>query len=250
MARKNGSGFKMKKSPAKDLSNFFSTLGRKGTEERQKKQTQENQGMTNFEKRRAEKKSRKAGESKYQADIRRRGEKKAATQEGKRMNAEDEASRDAKTAKIKAEIQAAEEKKKKTKKASNKTKTKKKVVKPKSNDGPRVSKVKKKPKTIKQDVAPTPGPLDPKYIPSKKDKELTFEDFQRITKGGDKKVVYAEYPGKPIIDPLIKASSKIGKNITTWFDSLNEGEPKPEIRSGIRKKSPSKKRGYKMKRNK
>jgi len=68
----------MKSSPAKGLSNFFSTLGRKGTEERQKKQTQENQGMTNFEKRRAEKKSRKAGESKYQADIRRKQEKRKA----------------------------------------------------------------------------------------------------------------------------------------------------------------------------
>ena len=114
----------------------------------------------------------------------------------------------------------------------------------------KVKKKKTTPKTIKQDIAPTPGPLDPKYIPSKGDEKLTFEDFQRITKGGDKKVVYAGYPGKPIIDPLVKASSKIGKKMTSWFDSLNEGEPKPEIRSGIRKKSPSKKRGYKMKRNK
>jgi hypothetical protein len=74
MARINGSGFKMKSSPAKGLSNFFSGLGRKGTEERQKKQVQENQGMTDFEKRRAEKKSRKAGESKFQADVRKRKE--------------------------------------------------------------------------------------------------------------------------------------------------------------------------------
>ena len=78
MARTNGSGFKMKRSPAKKgmLEDIFSSLGRKKTEERQKKQRESNTGeyagMTNFEKRRAEKKSRKPGESKFQADVRKR----------------------------------------------------------------------------------------------------------------------------------------------------------------------------------
>tara|TARA_R110000737_G_C14470681_1_gene466686 strand:+ start:310 stop:936 length:627 start_codon:yes stop_codon:yes gene_type:complete len=66
MARINGSGFKMKQSPVKGkLSNFFSSLGS------QLKQGQKERGIFS-EKGKAEKKSRKAGESKYQADIRRR----------------------------------------------------------------------------------------------------------------------------------------------------------------------------------
>jgi len=71
----------MKRTPIKGkLDNFFSSLGKEATSARQTKQkasnTGEYAGMTNFEKRRAEKKSRKAGESKFQADNRRRGEKK------------------------------------------------------------------------------------------------------------------------------------------------------------------------------
>jgi len=79
MARVNASGFKMKQSPVKGkLGDFFSGLGRKGTEERQTKQREENEGgLTNFEKRRAEKKSRKTGESKFKADIRRGKERRA-----------------------------------------------------------------------------------------------------------------------------------------------------------------------------
>ena len=246
MARKNGSGFKMKKSPAKGLSDFFSSLGK------ELKTGQKERGIFS-EKGKAEKKEmRKTGESKYQYDVRKK-------REAKRKKADEYVT---KTPEQQANINPKSEVKIDTKvgmdrytysnagdySKSKTTKNKKKVVKPKSNDGPRVSKVKKKPKTIKQDVAPTPGPLDPKYIPSKKDKELTFEDFQRITKGGDKKVVYAEYPGKPIID----WSKKIGKDITRRVLSgaayLDELGGQPEIRSGIRKKSPSKKRGYKMKR--
>jgi len=69
--------FNMKRTPIKGkLGDFFSSLGKKATSDRQTKQVQENQGMTNFEKRRAEKKSRKAGESKFQADVRRRREEK------------------------------------------------------------------------------------------------------------------------------------------------------------------------------
>tara|TARA_R110000824_G_scaffold386486_1_gene581431 strand:+ start:266 stop:1033 length:768 start_codon:yes stop_codon:yes gene_type:complete len=73
------SGFKMKSSPTKGkLDDFFSSLGREATETRQAKQREENEGgLTNFEKRRAEKKSRKAGESKFQADVRRGKERRA-----------------------------------------------------------------------------------------------------------------------------------------------------------------------------
>ena len=62
MARKQGSGFKMKSSPAKQgiLSDFFGSLGKQL--KRNKKGVDEMY---------AEKKSRKPGESKYQADIRR-----------------------------------------------------------------------------------------------------------------------------------------------------------------------------------
>ena len=77
MARRaKGSGFKMKSSPAKGiLSDFFGGLSKEGTKKRQDAQRARNkgeyEGMTDFEKSRAEKKSRKPGESKYQADIRR-----------------------------------------------------------------------------------------------------------------------------------------------------------------------------------
>ena len=73
------SGFKMKSSPTKGkLDDFFSSLGREATETRQAKQREENEGgLTNFEKRRAEKKERKAGESRFQADVRRGKERRA-----------------------------------------------------------------------------------------------------------------------------------------------------------------------------
>ena len=74
--------FKMKRTPIKGLGDFFSSLGKEATGARQTKQkasnTGEYAGMTNFEKRRAEKKSRKPGESKFQADVRTRGEAKKA----------------------------------------------------------------------------------------------------------------------------------------------------------------------------
>jgi len=68
MARINGSGFKMKSSPAKGvLSNFFSSLGKQATA------GQKDRGIFS-EKGKAEKKSRKPGESKFQADVRRKKE--------------------------------------------------------------------------------------------------------------------------------------------------------------------------------
>ena len=83
MIRKQGSGFKMKRSPAKNLGDFFGSIfsGKavKGRQDAQRKRnTGEYEGMTDFEKRRAEKKSRKPGESKFQADVRRKREAKRA----------------------------------------------------------------------------------------------------------------------------------------------------------------------------
>jgi len=84
MARTIGrSGFKMKSSPAKNLGNFFGSIfsskAVKGRQDAQRESnTGEYKGMTDFEKRRAEKKSRKAGESKFQADVRRKREGKRA----------------------------------------------------------------------------------------------------------------------------------------------------------------------------
>jgi hypothetical protein len=75
--------FKMKRSPAKNLGDFFGSIfsGKavKGRQDAQRKRnTGEYEGMTDFEKRRAEKKSRKPGESKFQADVRRKREAKRA----------------------------------------------------------------------------------------------------------------------------------------------------------------------------
>ena len=64
--------FKMKSSPAKGkLDNFFKGLGKKGTEARQTKQKETNEGgLTNFEKRQAERATqRKTGESKFKTDV-------------------------------------------------------------------------------------------------------------------------------------------------------------------------------------
>ena len=79
----NNMAFKMKRSPVKNLGDFFGSIfsGKavKGRQDAQRESnTGEYKGMTDFEKRRAEKKSRKAGESKFQADVRRKRENKKA----------------------------------------------------------------------------------------------------------------------------------------------------------------------------
>ena len=240
--------FKMKRTPIKGkLDNFFSSLGK------QLKAGQKDRGIFS-EKGKAEKKSRKPGESKYQADVRRRREANKSAKAKKKLKPGEF------TTKQKLEgnlVPNQELMNTKVKKAKPKVKTEVKTevktkTKPKNNDGPRVNKVKKKKinaETIEQDIAPTPGPLDPKYMLKTGDKELTLEDFKRITKPRNESMggLQSTYIGKPIIDPLIKQSMKLsGKGLNSLF----EGEPEPEIRSGIRKKSPSKKKRYKMKRKK
>ena len=70
MARKQGSGFKMKRGPMKDLGSFFSSFGK------QLKRGQAERGIFS-EKGKAEKKEmRKTGESKFQFDVRKRKEAK------------------------------------------------------------------------------------------------------------------------------------------------------------------------------
>ena len=66
--------FKMKSSPTKGkLDDFFKGLGKKGTGERQDKQRETNEGgLTNFEKRQAEKAAQRksGGKSKFKTDVR------------------------------------------------------------------------------------------------------------------------------------------------------------------------------------
>ena len=83
MARTTGrSGFKMKSSPTKGkLGDFFSSLGN------QLKAGQKERGIFS-EKGKAEKKSRKAGESKFQADVRRRQETNKAKRASNKADAE------------------------------------------------------------------------------------------------------------------------------------------------------------------
>jgi len=270
----------MKQSPAKGkLDDFFSSLG---------KQLQSNKRDIGGEMK--EKYSSKAqredrvprpGESKYQFDVRTRGKRKDYK---KRTSGIDPSNKtkmvdvvvDGVVKSIPAEDRFKYES---VKRVKSTPKPKSKSTKPDWTKAPKVgtqartdwykkfnfaldettpgykskkNKVKKKEinaKTIKQDIAPTPGPLDPKYMPKTGDKELTFEDFQRITKPRNENMggLQSTYIGKPIIDPLVKQSMKLsGKGLNSLF----EGEPEPEIKSGIRKKSPSKKRGYKMKRKK
>ena len=98
--------FKLRSSPTKGrLDDFFRSLGREETEARLTKQVQENQGMTNFEKRQAEKAAqRKTGKSKFQRSAEDRKKRKAATAAGDAQNAADKTAREAATAKLNAEI--------------------------------------------------------------------------------------------------------------------------------------------------
>ena len=160
------------------------------------------------------------------------------------MNAEDKASRDANTARINAEIKALEEKKK-TNKVEEQTvkKTSEKVVKTK--------KKKQKIEVGDVDITPTLGPLDPKYLKEKTgDKELTLEDFKRITSPKSK-------PGEFI------GWDKVKEKFTDFIDPrgyLKENIKKSGIGSMFFKKSPYQlgigkdytkqpkgSRGYKMK---
>ena len=86
--------FKMKRTPIKGrLDNFFSSLGKKATSDRQTKQIQENQGMTNFEKKMADKAAQRksGGKSKFQRAAAERKANKAATAAGDARNAADKA---------------------------------------------------------------------------------------------------------------------------------------------------------------
>jgi len=100
--------FKMKSSPAKGkLDNFFKGVSDKaavGAEVRRTKQVQANQGMTNFEKRQADKAAQRksGGKSKFQRAGAERKANRVATEKGNAANAADKAGREANSAKIKA----------------------------------------------------------------------------------------------------------------------------------------------------
>jgi len=230
----------MKSSPAKkgSLSNFFSSLGKQATA------GQKDRGIFS-EKGKAEKKEmRKTGESKYQYDVRKRQETNKAKRASNKADAayygsdEDKAKNsEANRIKPKKEVVVNDPAKKEVvvndpAKIEVKSKVNSKVVKN--------TKVNKEPQGRR--VAPNRPDLNNSMIdPNKMDLESGSKSNEQI--------LYAGYPGKPIIDMLGIENDileKGRKKFSSWFNSLNEGEPKPEIRSGIRKKSPSKKRGYKM----
>ena len=133
--------FKMKRTPIKGkLDNFFSSLGKEATSARQTKQIQENQGMTNFEKKMADKAAQRksGGKSKFQRAAAERKANKAATAAGDARNAADDKARLDANAKAKAY-------KPKKKKVVEKTKPKqvvKKVVKKAVKEKPDLTKVK------------------------------------------------------------------------------------------------------------
>ena len=88
--------FKMKRTPIKGkLDNFFSSLGKEAASARRTKQIQENQGMTNFEKRMADKAAQRksGGKSKFQRAAAERKANKAATAAGDARNAADKKAR-------------------------------------------------------------------------------------------------------------------------------------------------------------
>ena len=108
--------FKLKSSPAKGkLGDFFKGASAKiaaGTEARLTKQIQENQGITNFEKRQADKAAERksGGKSKFQRAGAERKANKAATAEGNARNAADKASREANAVKVETIVPATPEK--------------------------------------------------------------------------------------------------------------------------------------------
>ena len=69
--------FKMKRTPIKGLANFFSSLGK------QARAGQKDRGIFS-EKGKAEKADRKPGESKFKADVRRRGEANKSSKAGQK----------------------------------------------------------------------------------------------------------------------------------------------------------------------
>jgi len=86
----------MKRTPIKGkLDNFFSSLGKEAASARRTKQIQENQGMTNFEKKMADKAAQRksGGKSKFQRAAAERKANKAATAAGDARNAADKKAR-------------------------------------------------------------------------------------------------------------------------------------------------------------
>jgi len=112
----NNMAFKMKRSPAKNLGDFFGSIfsskAVKGTGEQLQK-GQKERGIFS-ETAKAEKKSRKAGESKFQADVRRKREKKAEAKkteakktEAKKAEVQPEVNKEEKKGEVKVEEEKA-----------------------------------------------------------------------------------------------------------------------------------------------
>jgi len=217
--------FKMKQSPVKGkLNNFFSNLGKEAASASAKHDTFKAKrkqkvadrakaspdGLTNFERRQADKAAQRksGGKSKYKRDIEaRKARKKIKVGEfTKRQELEGNLVPN-------QEIMSRKVEKAKSKpKVVKKKNVEKKVV--KNNDGPRVNKVEKKvitPKNIAEDIKPTPGPLNPKYMPKKGDKEMTLEEFKKITKTKSKS------KSKKILSNIFKPGITLGKTLAKLY---------------------------------
>ena len=79
MARKQGSGFKMKRGPMKDLGSFFSSFGK------QLREGQKERGIFSEKGKAEKKKMRKTGESKFQYDVRMREARNKASRSAERQ---------------------------------------------------------------------------------------------------------------------------------------------------------------------
>ena len=224
----------MKYSPAKSkLGDFFSSLGKQlGSNKKDiggdLKKKYSGKAQRNNE-------VPRSGESEYQFKVRTRKAKPKKTEIGETsLNVGKDGNLNYNTPTSNSNLQA-----EKVNYVKPKSKIKVKT-KPKKNNKPKTkknNKVKNNPQARR-----TSPPETKPYVPSGDDTDPIVTN-----KNKTKSNIISGYPLQPIIDPILQQSMKLG---AFGINNLFKGEPEPEIRSGIRKKSTLKKRGYKMNRKK
>ena len=257
------------------LSDFFSSLGKKGTEKRQEKQVRENQGMTNFEKKMADKAAQRksGGKSKFQRAGAERKANKAATAAGNARNsAENGGVENIKpAARERIIVPPREFAGKKGDKFKYRSKYGSKRIEdsyefkrpgsetwetPKTKEGSRAIhrlnlEQQVKDSTPKKEVKKTKINTDPVIDI---DQNNISDFFQGTTSyhTTDPSETYKDFvPNKPKTVTTNKSDKKVVKTKKGFdFNKTNDYSPKitDEFNNPIFKKSPSKKRGYKMKR--
>ena len=226
------SGFKMKYSPAKGLGDFFSSLGK------ELKSNKKDIGG-DLKKKYSGKAQRanevpRSGESEYQFKVRTRKAKSKKPKVGEFSTKQKlEGNLVPNQELMNKKVEKTKPKPKEVKKET----IKKTIKKTKKNNKVKNNKVKNNPQGRR-----TSPPGTKPFVPSGDDTDPIVTNKNKTKKN----LVYG-YPFQPIIDPILKQSMKLsGFGINNLF----KGEPGPEIRSGIRKKLTSKKRGSKMNRKK